>query len=409
MNIKRQVELRELITELQKENLQKRDFVIPAKCISMVNGKIIVTNNTNSESLKSILTECGIGHSEDVDATDKMQLNCMEVMHTHIQDKLGIPTKYYNKMLSCEDKSLIDHNVSHWLKESKSNHLLRCFVDKQEMKGYARALLSDRFKVIDNYDILLTVLAAIKESGLNIIIDERDDKGQSGCDLTDKSMYLRFVCPDIQIDSPELLKLYRPNGFDNEVGNGIISGFVIKNSEVGMGQFSISPRAKVLACKNGLITTNENFAKTHLGSRMDEYTSIEWSEETKQKNLELIIAQVKDAIKSYVSSGFLGNTVKHFIEKNKQLEYPMDAVKSATMSLKINEDKANEIINSFLKSGDTTAFGITQAITLFAHTKSEDADEQYELEYKAVEIFDNINEFDKPLPKKTTQMQMEMN
>lgn len=410
MDIKRQVELRELITELQKENMQKRDFVLPAKCISMVNGKIVVTNNTNSDSLKNILKECGIGHSNDLQSSDKMELSCLEVMHTHLQDKLNIPTKYYNRMLSKDDKSLLDYNVSHWLQESKSNHLLRCFVDKEEKKGYARALLSDRFKIIDNYDIMLTVLAAIKESGLNIIIDEeRDERGQTGCDLTDKSMYLRFVCPDIQIDSPELVRMYRPNGTDNQVGNGIISGFVIKNSEVGMGQFSIAPRAKVKVCSNGLFRTNEDFAKTHLGAKMEQYTTIEWSDETKQKNLELIIAQVKDAIKTYVSEGYLGNTVKYFEENNKQLEYPMDAIKAVTVSLKINEDKANDIINSFMKSGDSTAFGITQAITLFAHTKSEDADEQYELENKAMEVFENIDIYDKPLPKKTTQTQMEMN
>ena len=383
MNLKRQVELGELVTELQKENLQKRDFVLPAKCISMVNGKIIVTNNENSETLKKILTECNIGHASDMKQV--MELECFSVMHTHLQDKLGIPTKYYNRLLSLENKDLLDRNVTYWLQESKSNHLLRCFVDKENKHGFARALLSDRFKVIDNYDIMLTVLAAIKESGLDIQIDTSDERGQTGCDLTEKSMYLRFICPNIQINSPELLKMYRPDGLPNTVGDGIISGFVIKNSEVGMGQFSISPRAKVLACKNGMVTTKDDFSKTHLGAKMSEYTTIEWSEETKQKNLNLIISQIKDCIKKYVSEEYLGNTIKHFIEKNKNLEFPLDAVKAATISLNINEDKANDIINSFIKSGDMSAFGVTQAITYFAHTKA-DADEQYELEHKAVEI-----------------------
>ena len=371
MNIKRQVELPELVSELQKENLQKRDFVLPAKCISMINGKIIVTNNDNNKDLQNILSECKIEHSPDLLDKNQMELDCLSVIHTHLQDKLGIPTKYYNRLLSKEDKWLLDANVTHWLQQSNSNHLLRCFVDKENKKGFARALLSDRFKTIDNYDIMLAVLSAIKESGLNIKIDDtKDEKGKAGCDLTETNMYLRFVCPDIQINSPELLKHYRPDGLPNEVGDGIVSGFVVTNSEVGMGQFSISPRAKVLACKNGMVRTKDDFSKTHLGGKLGQYTTIDWSEETKQKNFELIIAQIRDAIKKYVSEEYLGNTVKHFIEKNKQLEFPMDAIKAATISLNINEDKANDIINTFMKSADMSAFGVTQAITYFAHTNS---------------------------------------
>jgi len=405
---KRQVQLLELVDALQKENLQKRDIVLPAKCITMVNGKIIVTNNADSEALKKILNECGIGHSELDNGIKIMELECLDVMHTHLMDKLSIPARYYNRMLSIEDKKLLDTNVTYWLQESSSNHLLRCFIDKEEKSGYARALLSDRFKVIDNYDILLTALSAIKESGLNIQIDTTDQRGQVGCDLTEKSMYLRFVCPDVQIDSPELLKIYRPDGLPNEVGNGIISGFVIKNSEVGMGQFSISPRAKILACKNGMVNTKDDFSKTHLGAKMTEYSSIEWSENTKQKNLELIMAQITDAIKTYTSQEYLGNTVAHFIEKNKPLEHPLDCVKAVTNSLSMSEEKANDILNFFIKSGDMSAFGVTQAITLYAHTKA-NADEQYDLEYKAVDVFNNIDSFDKPLPKKTVKTQSELN
>ena len=331
METKRQVELAELVSELQKENLQKRDFVIPAKCISMRDGKIVITNYANSDALRKILQECSIGHSPEVGGEtiiNQMELVCLDVIHNHLSDKLNIPKRYYDRMLG-KDNELLDFNVSYWLKKSdnKTNYLLRCFVDKEEQKGYARALLSDRFKVIDNIDILLAVLAAIKESGLDIQIDTK------GCDLTEKRMYLRFICPSIEINAPELLKAYKPNGADNSVGNGIISGFVISNSEVGLGQMSISPRAKIKVCSNGLIISDENFAKTHLGGKMEQFATIEWSEETKQKNLELIIAQVKDAIKTYVSEDYLGKKISEIIAKGKkELEYPLDAVKAVTNS-----------------------------------------------------------------------------
>lgn len=102
----------------------------------------------------------------------------------------------------------------------------------------------------------------------------------------------------MEINAPDLLKNYKsPKGGNSAVGDGIITGFVITNSELGQGSFSISPRAVVLKCSNGMVFKNDAFGKIHLGGKMGEYSQIDWSEETKRKNYELIQAQVKDAVK----------------------------------------------------------------------------------------------------------------
>jgi hypothetical protein len=292
--------------------------------------------------------------------------------------------------------------VSYWFKENNTKYLLRSFVDKEEQTGVARALLSDRFKIIDNYDVMLAVLDAVRESGMNLQVDD------DGCDITEKRMYMRFICPEIEINAPELLKNYHLDS--NLVTNhGVVSGFVISNSEVGLGTLSIAPRAKVLACKNGMIKTDERFARTHLGGKVEEYKQIEWSEETRQKNYELIIAQVKDAIKAYTNKDFLGNWVSDLILKGtKPLEHPLDCIKNVSSALKISEAKEKDILNFFIKSADFTGFGVTQSITLFAHTKA-DADEQYELEKAAVSVLDNMKQYDRPVPKKTNQEALALN
>ncbi len=405
----RQVDLPILIKELENQNLQKRDFVIPSALMQMMNEKLIVSNSINSDSLKNILNECAISHSNEIGSTTMMELECLEVFHEHIQKKFDIPTKYYNKMLG-KHSYLLDQNVSYWLSNSKSNYLLRCFIDKEEKKGYARALLSDNFKIIDNFDIVLTVLEAIKESGLNIQIDFTRENGQNGCDLTERGMYLRFICPDIEIQAPELLKGYKPDGKTTiETGDGIISGFVLRNSEVGLGSMSISPRAKILKCDNGLITSDDSFKKVHLGSKMEEFSTIKWSEDTKQKNLQLIVSQLKDAIKTYTSEDYLGARINEMIEKNRELLYPLDTVRAVTNKLVMTDEKASEIINTFIRSGDMTSFGVAQALTLFAHSKCDNSDEQYKLESTALDIFNNIEDYDKPLPKKSIGTQLRFN
>lgn len=397
--MKRQVELPALVAELQQQNLQKRDMVVPAKTISMEDGKIIISNPDRIPELDKLLYDTGISSVGD---SQRIVLSCLETIDAHLAEKLGIPSRYFQKMREGHS-ALLDQNVTYWLQRANNNFLLRSFVDKENESGVARALLSDRFRTIDNYDVLLATLQAIRETGLNIQIDHK------GCDITDKRLYLRFICPEIEIQAPELLKNYHPGGRPNTAGNGVISGFVISNSEVGAGALTIAARAKILACSNGLIKTDEKYNQRHLGAKMEEFSSVTWSEETKEKNLELIVSQIRDTIKHFVSEDFLGRHISEVIQKGtKELQHPMDTVKAVSTSLGFSEQKANNILDLFIKSGDLTGFGVTQAMTLYAHTQP-NADDQFELEKQAAEVLEHIDEFDKPLPKKAVKTQEKLN
>lgn len=397
--MKRHINLPELVQELQNENLKKRDFILPSDCLSMENGKFIISNCKNNEELGKILNETGIDY---VDSNHSIALDCLDTMKSHLAEKLNIPSRYYQRM-DKEALGLLDHNVTHWLRKANQNYMVRSFIDKNEEKGVARAILSDRFKVIDNYDILLAALSAIKETGLNIQLDSQ------GADISEKCLYLRFICPDIEIQAPELLRNYRPNGEKSKCGDGIISGFTISNSEVGAGALTIAARAVILACDNGMVKTDEKFHQRHLGARMEEFSTIQWSEDTKQKNLELIINQIKDSIKHFVSEQFLGEFVMDLINKGKnQVENPADCIKNVSNTMGFTEEQANDILSIFIKSGDTSAFGVTQALTYYAG-RQEDPDLQWEIEKNAIAILDEIKTYDKPIAKKSVKTQAQLN
>jgi len=51
-------------------------------------------------------------------------------------------------------------------------------------------------------------------------------------------------------------------------------------------------------------------------------------------------------------------------------------------------------LNYFIKGGDTTAFGVTQAITYFAQMDAT-PEERFDLETSSVEVLEKIVEFDK--------------
>jgi hypothetical protein len=382
--MKRHTTLAELVNELKDQNLQKTDFVVPANLLSMEGGKLVVNNYNSNESLSKLLSEVGIAGEEP----GKIILDCMPVLHQNLSEKLDIPRKYYNKIQSLHSPELIDQNVSYWLRNMKGNVFLRTFINEDKTAGYARAILSDRFNVIDNFDVLLATLEAVKKSGIALKIED------NGCDLTENKMYVRFVAPEIEINAPELLKKYKsPRG--GGVGDGIISGFVITNSEVGQGAFSISPRAVVLKCANGMVFKNDAFSKVHLGAKMENFAQIDWSEDTKRKNYELIQAQVADAVTAFTSESFLAKKISELMEyAEEDLKHPIECVKNVSKHLSISEEKEKSILDFFIHGGDFTPMGVSQAITFYAH-ETKDADESHDLESAAMDILPKMKQFDK--------------
>jgi len=381
--------LPEIVQALQKQNLQKYDFVVPSRLIQMFDTNLKVINSEKLDSLSKLLVDTGLDLSDGYSEGQTLKLDVLDVCHSQISSRLEIPKKYYDRMLNDTfNHYILDKNVNHWLKRNgDKNYLLRTFVDSEKQQGLARAILSDRYNVIDNYDVMLATLDAIKESGLNVQIESGD--------ITDKKFFMRFTLPDIEIQVPEILKNYRvPDGRKSD--NGMITGFVITNSETGFGKFSISPRAVVLACRNGMVFKDDSFAKTHLGAKMDEFSSIDWSEDTRQKNYDLVISQVKDAIKTFASKEYLGAKIHELVEKgSEKLNNPIDCVKNVTKHLSISEEKESDILNYFIQGADTSAFGVTQALTFYAQ-KDATPEERFEIECNSVAILDDIKTFDKP-------------
>jgi uncharacterized protein (DUF433 family) len=142
---------------------------------------------------------------------------------------------------------------------------------------------------------------------------------------------------------------------------------------------------------------------------MEEYTTIDWSAETRQKNYELVCSQVKDAIKYYASEEYLGAKIHELIAKgNVELNHPIETIKNVSKHLSISEDKESSILNYFIKSGDTNAFGVTQALTYYAQHNAS-PEERYEIEIESVMILDSIEEFDKLEVKRVVPSIINMN
>lgn len=358
--------LENLINSLEARKARKIDYIVPAgKLIWMNDGDFIVQHDAENEAF----------------------YNPTDLFETQIAEKLGIPMHYFRKMKQNVPQLLTD-NVNQWLGHyDKSKYLVRGFTNDGTNLNTGRAFLSNSYNIIDDYEVLLAALEAIKDTGVNVKIDRAD--------VTDNRLYLHVTCPEVEINAEAFLKEYLKE--NDAAGNGIISGFTISNSEVGKGAFEIRPRAVICKCNNGLIVKDDRFRRVHLGSKLDA-GEVLWSDRTQRKNRELIISQVTDAVKTYLSADHLGVMVQKLADLHDiKLEHPVDAVQNVCKALSIEESHKMEILQYFLGDGMKSAAGLYNAVT--RQTQLMDADSQHEIEGQALELMFKHKSYDKPFSK----------
>lgn len=128
----------QMAAEIERQAAVKADF--------MVNPQALEMESMGGPPMLRVL-------ENGVDQTEPLAIQ--ETAHRQIGAHLGIPWKYYEKMLQ-EEPGLLSYNVNHWLHKGEAvPRMLRT------LDGKARAFLSNRYWPIDNLEIAATVLPLI--------------------------------------------------------------------------------------------------------------------------------------------------------------------------------------------------------------------------------------------------------
>lgn len=386
----RNATLQDLAAMLQDQQARKMDVVAPASTIRSHGGHLVLRNT------EPIITAEGV---TTVDGSYLPTTVCDE----GIAEKLGIPVAYLRKMRDIRP-DLYDANVNGWLRGTAAvdqikqdpdsrSFLVRCFRGDEDEVGIARAFLSDRYRPIDNLDVLMAALEGIQSAGVEVKID--------GCDLSNRRMYVRVVSPEVQVMAERMLRGYRnPFGDDFErwrrvadregmgYGDGsepvIFAGFVISNSEVGGGAFSLTPRAVVKVCANGLTINADMMREVHLGGKLESGV-IDWSTETQERAIELVRSKTVDAVRTFLSPEYLSEAIGKMEEKSEEKIDSVEEVKVVTKNLRFSQEHMDGILNRFVQGGQMTRGGVANAITAHAQMVS-DPDVAATLEEQAVAV-----------------------
>lgn len=402
-DVTRNASLEDLVAILKDQGARKLDIVTPASQVRAREGNFVV---------KGVDPQISADGVTDVNGAYRPTRH----FDSQLATKLGIPPSFLAK-LRVEAIDLYDNLVNGFLhgkqihraggvievvRPGDERSFMGRFFTNGEGDGVARALLSDRYNVIDNYDVLLSALSGIREAGVNVEV--------RNCDLTDTRMYVKLHSPDVAALAPTLLKDYRNPFADPDVeaqrhhgdierwrriaareGQGyergeepvIHAGFRLSNSEVGSGAYTLTPELLVKICKNGLVLPALSSRSVHLGTKMSEGI-VQWSDDTQQKQLELIKAKTSDAVKHFLSPQFLAQQVAEIeAVAGKPVEKPVEVIKNLGKALSFSQDEQDGILDHFIRGGQRTAGGILQSITSFSQTVA-DADRADQLDCVAV-------------------------
>lgn len=377
----RNATITDLFTELKEQQARKVDLIVPARDLWSHEGDVVVAN-----AGEAVVTEDGV-------STKPLYLRPSDVFDDGLTEKLGtsgrpVGRAFVRGLRETGRTDILDHVVNGLLHGNRDlgvpgderKFFLRTFAGAQPGDvGYARALLSNSYRPIDNWDVLNAVVQGMTDAGLNSHVVKQ-------ADLTDRRMYIKVAVPEVSALAPEFLRNYvapysKKRGAEIPT---VFGGFVIKNGETGGAAFSITPELTFEVCDNGMTVTEDMVRKTHLGAKVEDEGVVRVSERTRKANLEFVKSYTMDAVTSFLDKGYMERVIRRLTEQaGGEVEHPQEVVQTLVKRPAFSESDAEGILNAFIDGGDRTRGGILQAITAYTQTV-DDPDHAYEMEADAL-------------------------
>ena len=310
--------LQELAIELDRQAKVKKDYVATAGAMQMT------AVNENFDLV--------IGNTP-------FQLN--ENAHRQLGLQLKIPAPYYERMRA-ENPGLLMANVNGWFQQSPDTRRMVRTLD-----GTARAILSDRYRRIDNYEVAQTVLP---------IISEMQGARIESCELTDTRMYIKVVNERIQTEVVP--------------GDIVQAGILISNSEVGMGSVSVKPLIYRLVCTNGMVA-DVGVGKRHVG-RINESVDGDFGifrDETIEADDRAFLMKIEDTVRAAVDEARFNALVQKLRDAKEAPILPAAAPKVVELAAKefnIRQNESEGILGHLIAGGDLSLYGLANAVTRHA-------------------------------------------
>lgn len=321
--------LMDLAKEIERQKKSKRDFIADTRRAEMIND-----GDKDKPDIKLAIS-------------DKIMVGINSLAHDQIGGHTKIPAAYYDKMLR-EAPDLLVTNVNKWFQKFPATRMIRTLDDQ------ARAFLSDRYRALDNYDLMNAALPSLKKMGVEIL----------SCDITETKLYLKVVDERIKKDLPVgwTVKNKGHQRFDT-----VSPALVLSNSEVGAGALSVQTSVYTGGCSNLMVIKERSHRKYHIGGRHglgdDSYALL--SESTKKLTDQALWAQIGDVVKAAFDRAKFDATCETLEAATKErIEGdPAEVIELSAKKFGLSEDERGSVMRHLIEGGDLSKYGLHSAVT----------------------------------------------
>ena len=314
--------LGEVLAELQRQNDAKRDFIGPAQSFTLLpDGGTFEITHQNTGEMETFGTS--------------------DLFHRQVGSTLGIPAKYYD-MMRTQKPGLLAENVNAWFGDREQSYMIRSM--DYGAGRIARALLSDRYRRIDNLEVATAVLPLFAgQEGMEVV----------SCEVTESRLALKIVNHRLEMAVVP--------------GDYVQAGVVISNSEVGLGAVSVQPLVYRLVCSNGAIVNDFGERKAHVGraaKAMEDSFNL-YSDETMEAEDKAFLLKLRDTTLAALEEARFAQIVGKLQDATqaKITGRVQDVIELTGKAYDLNQPEQDNILNYLIQGGDLSLYGLSNAIT----------------------------------------------
>lgn len=342
-----------IMAELTRQQQTKTDVIVDVRSVKLgSNGKGLTL-----QPKTPAVSEC-LGVSEASVNDNAMTQWCERA-------SVKVPVVFARGLLASGNGDVLADTINTLNERSGGSALLRL------LDGRNRAVLSDRYRVIDHYDIMFPMLDVIRERA-GVVLN---------ASLTDTKMSLTVVIPQNKAVLPaekwgsgSVSHLARcdPNGIKalkNVTGEdpiGTVYPMIrFSNSETGDGGMSATFGAFAPRCLNGMVL-EQTMRVVHLGGKR-EHGLYKRQRDTEAAHGEWILREARDAI----TGAFDPKTWNRVIAQmqaaaTREIANPTMVVDRLVEESLISKSDRDNLLAYFLRDYDQTALGLSQAVARLA-------------------------------------------
>lgn len=347
MNIGRS--LQALAAELDRQTTTRRDYIAPQGKLEAV--VVVPDSPAGDTDTRPYAAEVQIAGFNG----DSMALT--PFAHGQLADHLGIPKKYYDRM-QIDTPTLLTENINTWLRADADNQRMIRALD-----GKVRAVLSPKYRPLDNFDLANTILPDLIEKKAQIVSSE----------LTETRLYIKAILPSLSDELPAGLAF--GTGHNRVGGAGldrgrVVSAIVISNSEIGAGALRIEPSVFTTWCTNLAIMAQAAMKKYHVGRAHEGGDAYEvFRDETRQADDRAFWLKVRDVARAAFDEKIFRMAIA---DMRAAADRPIRAndltivVERTVKELALPVTTGVGILKHLAAGGDLTQWGLSSAVTRVA-------------------------------------------